>query len=314
MTTHKLPSRLGLLLCLAVGTALALAWTARPAGLAHAFPGSLTPAAMGYALLGAAGLLAGLLSGLLGIGGSTIIVPAMVLVLPLLGVDPLRVPHVAIGSSLLAMIPTATLAALAQHRKGALDLGWLRRLGPGTVVGALAGALLALQLRGTLLVLLYAAQAGCYGVSLLRPRTAAAAAGWRGRLADAWGRLSPHTAAPAAAGFCACAGMGAGSMNVPYLLARQVPLLRATATSSALNLALAIAGALAFVAQPLAAGEMPPVCWPAAALVAGAALLSVHAGVALAHRLPVARLRRLLGGVTLVGAGVLVARTLPGLW
>jgi len=306
MTTHKLPSLLGLALCLALGAAVTLAWTGRAPGLTHALPASLTPAATGYALFAACGLLAGFLSGLLGIGGATLVVPAMYLLLPLVGVGAAQVPHVAIGSSLLAMIPTAALAALAQHRKGALDIGWLRRLGPGTAIGAALGALLALQLRGPLLALMYAAQAGSYGFGLLRPRPAG---GWRADIAAAWGRLSPRLASPVAAGFCACAGTGAGSMTVPYLLAHQVPLLRATATSSALNLALALAGAVAFVARPLAAGEGPPVCWPAAALVAAGALLSVHGGVALAHRLPVARLRRVLGVVTLLGAAVLVVRT-----
>lgn len=312
MMKNSLPSLCSLALMLALGAAATVVWTGRPPVLPAV---ALTPAAIGHLLLAAVGLLAGFLSGLLGIGGSTIVVPAMVLLLPLLGVDAAKVAHVAIGSSLLAMIPTAALAARAQHRKGALDIAWLRRLGPGTAAGAVAGALLALELRGVLLALMYAAQAGCYGWGLLRPRAAAATpTGWRARTAARWGRLSPWAAGPAAAGFCACVGSGAGSMNVPYLLAQQVPLLRATATSSALNLALAVAGALAFVSRPLAAGEVPPVCWPAAALVAGCALLSVNPGVALAHRLPVAQLRRLLGGVTLLGAAVLVGRTMPGFW
>src|SRR5688572_31618344 len=107
MKTDRLPSLLSLALFVAVGAAATLAWTGRHPAL----PVVLPPAAIGYALLAACGLLAGFLSGLLGIGGSTLIVPAMVLLLPQLGVDAARVPHVAIGSSLLAMIPTATVAA-----------------------------------------------------------------------------------------------------------------------------------------------------------------------------------------------------------
>lgn len=304
-TSLRLPLRLPLRLAaglLAAAAALALAWPA----LAQA-AGAVPAAALAYAPFAACGLLAGLLSGLLGIGGSLVVVPALYLLLPRIGVDAATVPHVAVGTSLLAMIPTATAAALAQFRRDALDLRWMGRLGPVMAAGAIAGALLALQLKGSVLALLFAVQSAYYAIGLLRQRPPGR---WRARMAAAWGGLPPTVAGPLSAGFCACAGMGAGSMTVPWLLARQVPLLRATATSSALNLTIAAAGALVFVVQPLAAGQLPPVCWPAAVLVAGCALLSVRTGVALAHRLPLPLLRRLLGGVTLAGVSLLLARTL----
>jgi uncharacterized protein len=261
-----------------------------------------------FVLLAACGLLSGFLSGLLGIGGALVVVPALYLLLPVLGVAAEQVPHVAVGTSLTAMIPTAFAALVAHGRRGTLDVPWLRRLGPAVALGALLGALAAGQLRGSVLSLLFASQSLYYGWGLLRG--APPARSWRARLAGVWGHLPPPIAGPLAAAFCCCAGMGAGSMTVPYLLQRGVPLLRAAATSTGLNLAIAVAGALTFLWPHLGEPAAAAVCWPAAALVGGCALCSVRHGVACALRLPVQRFRQLLGGVTLAGAAVLVARTL----
>lgn len=264
--------------------------------------------AVAFVLLAGCGLLSGFLSGLLGIGGALVVVPALYLLLPALGVPSEQVPHVAVGTSLTAMIPTAFAAVVTNRRRGTLDVRWLWRLAPAVGAGALLGALAAGQLRGSVLSLLFALQSLYYGWGLLRG--APPAQSWRARLGRAWGHLPPPVAGPLAAAFCCCAGMGAGSMTVPYLLQRDVPLLRAAATSTGLNLSIAVAGALTFLGPHLGEPGAAPVCWPAAALIGGCALCSVRHGVTCALRLPVQRFRQLLGSVTLVGAAVLVARTL----
>jgi uncharacterized membrane protein YfcA len=84
------------------------------------------------------GLVIGVVSGALGVGGGGIIVPVLVLVL---GID----QATAQGTSLLAIIPTAASGAVGHWRERAIDLRVSALLGSAGAVGAVAGALAALH-------------------------------------------------------------------------------------------------------------------------------------------------------------------------
>ena len=84
----------------------------------------------------AVGLLAGVASGLLGIGGGAIIVPGLVIFLGLGQIE-------AEATSLLAIVPTALVGAWRQRRYGNARVGEGARLGLLAVAGAVAGAVLA---------------------------------------------------------------------------------------------------------------------------------------------------------------------------
>jgi uncharacterized membrane protein YfcA len=95
------------------------------------------------------GLLAGLASGLLGVGGGVLFVPGLVFVAGLTQVA-------AEGTSLLAIIPVALLGAARQRRYGNLRLGDGVVIGLLSVVGAVGGVALANVVSGRLLRVLFA--------------------------------------------------------------------------------------------------------------------------------------------------------------
>ena len=95
------------------------------------------------------GLLAGGLSAVMGVGGGVIMVPAMVL---LFGFT----QHVAEGTSLMIIIPTALVGAIRHSRHGYTDWRLGLALGSGGILGAIAGAAIALQLDAELLQRLFA--------------------------------------------------------------------------------------------------------------------------------------------------------------
>ena len=97
----------------------------------------------------AIGLTAGLLAGLLGIGGGVVMVPAMVLIM---GMD----QHVAQGTSLLVIIPAAAFGSFTHHRHGRLALRDAAALAVGGVLGAVLGSVTALSLDEELLQRLFA--------------------------------------------------------------------------------------------------------------------------------------------------------------
>jgi uncharacterized membrane protein YfcA len=95
---------------------------------------------MTWVLVALIGLVAGVVSGLFGIGGAIVIVPALVLLLKL-------PQHVANGTSLAALLlPVGLLGALEYYRRGQVNVAYAAIIAAGLFVGALAGA----QMAGTL--------------------------------------------------------------------------------------------------------------------------------------------------------------------
>lgn len=292
-----------------VATALLVALSASVgATIGAASPaGSLGASGAAALALTLGGLLSGFLAGLLGIGGALVTIPLLYAALPHLGIAAGELPAVVVGTALLAMVPTTLVAAHRQRRHGALDGGWLRRLAPAMLAGAVAGAMLAARCNGPVLAWMFAAQGLFYGCRLLHGRGARGHP-WVTRVTH-WPRW---LVVPPMAGFCACVGMGGGSMVTPYLLHRGLGLREAVATASALNLCIAVAGGLALVAVGAAApaGGASP-CYLASAVLGLAAVLTAPHGVAVAHRLPLPLLRGLVGTINIVASLALVAQTLP---
>jgi uncharacterized protein len=88
---------------------------------------------MDIAIALAVGLIAGLISGMLGVGGGTISIPAMVL---LLGVE----QHTAQGVSLGAMLFTALVGAFIHYRQGNVKSSAVLLIAPSAVAFSLLGA------------------------------------------------------------------------------------------------------------------------------------------------------------------------------
>lgn len=118
--------------------------------------------AEGAALVGI-GILTGIVSGVLGLGGGLALVPAMVL---LLGYD----QHLAEGTSLLVILPTAAVGAYTHSRHGYVRLRPAMALAAGGIAGALAGSAVALALDGTALRFVFVAYLTITGVWMILAR------------------------------------------------------------------------------------------------------------------------------------------------
>lgn len=97
-----------------------------------------------------AGVLTGFLSGMMGIGGGSIMVPAMVI---LVGID----QHTAQGSSLLTMVPTGIAGALTHFRLGNVRTNLLTGLIAGVCIGTYFGGQVAHLMQGSTLRAVFAA-------------------------------------------------------------------------------------------------------------------------------------------------------------
>ena len=99
---------------------------------------------------------AGLLAGLIGIGGGIVIVPVVFYGLVETGTSADQAAHVAVGTSLAAILPAALLSSLAHWRAGNTDFRFLRDWGPGIATGVVVAQLAAPHVRGSMMTGLFA--------------------------------------------------------------------------------------------------------------------------------------------------------------
>lgn len=256
----------------------------------------------------ALGVAAGIMAGLLGIGGGLILVVALVWLLPSQGVPVEAAMHVALATSLTSIVLTALSSAYAHHRRGSVLWRSVVWLVPGMLLGGLLGSAVATALPGD--ILRYFVSGYCFiaAAQLVFGKTRAG-----GDRADAPASPALTAAGVGIGGVAAVVGIGGGSMTVPLLIGYGARPVRAVGTSAACGFAIAVASALGYVASGHDAQGLPPgsigyVYLPAAIGVALASVLAAPHGAALAHRLKDRHLQHLFAFfLALMGASVLAA-------
>jgi len=250
------------------------------------------------------GLFAGVLAGLLGVGGGLVIVPALVMLFAAQGFSADIVVHLAVGTSLLTIIATGASATWAHDRHGAVDWPVFGHLAVGLVPGAVAGGLLAAVIPAAALHGVVAVYVLAVAIQVLAGLKPAAHRELPGRLLRAMAGAFIGV-------ISAVVGIGGGSLTVPWLLWHNVSMPSAVATSSACGVPLAAAGAMAFIATgwglpSLPAGASGFVYWPAAGGIVVTSLLTAPLGAKLAHALPVPVLKRVFGVFLLLVAAKMI--------
>lgn len=231
-----------------------------------------------------AGALAGILGGLLGIGGGMILVPVLAYTLPAQGAAPEVVMQTALGTSLATITLTAVSSIRAHHQRGSVPWGLVRRMTPGILIGTLASASLAASLPGPILRRGFGLFLLFIALRSLRPPRQIA------------GRPLPGPLALMGAGgiiglLSGLVGIGGGSLTMPYLYHRGLELRSAIGAAAACGLPISLAGSLGYLLAGWHVAGLAPhssgfLHWPAIAGMGAATLLCAPYGARLAHRLP----------------------------
>ncbi len=234
--------------------------------------------------LAAAGAVAGLIAGLLGVGGGIVMVPAMAVAFQFMGYDPEVYQHVAVGTSLAVIIATGSNSARAHYKRGAVMVDVLKLWGPFIVVASLLGGLMAGLYSGDMLRAIFGVVALFLALNILLPI--------QKKLMEQLheSKLTHRIAASIIGYVSALMGIGGGSFSVPTLAAFGHTMQKAVGTSSALGVLLAIPGAIGFIISGWGVEGRPPlsigfVNIPAMLLIGAVATLMAPVGAALAHRL-----------------------------
>ena len=251
------------------------------------------------AVLGA-GLFAGFIAGLFGIGGGIVIVPALYAVFGFLDVDPAVRTHLAIGTSL-SVIAATSWRAVNEHRKlGAVDGEVLRSWGPWIALGAIFGAAAADGLPGHLLTAFFAGGALLVAVSTWI-RSGRAKKERVEREPRDPSRPLKYSLAAGTGFLSSIFGIGGGVFGIVLLTRFGHSLHRAVGTSSGFGIAIATPGALGFIvagwtSSGLPVGSLGYVNLIGFASIAAMSMLTAPLGARAAHRLDKTMLSRTFAG------------------
>jgi uncharacterized protein len=244
------------------------------------------------------GAIAGVLAGLLGVGGGLVIVPMMVITLTWQGIPQEHIMHLALGTSLASIVFTSVSSFMAHHRRGAVDWQVVRRTALGIVIGTSIGTFLVSKLSTGILKAIFVVFLYYMGIQFLidrKPKASRTLPGPRGMfgIGNFIGFVS------------AFVGIGGGSVSVPFMIYCNVPVHMAIGTSAAMGFPIAITGAIDNILTGLWATNLPPwsfgfVYLPALLGIAGCSVLTAPLGARLAHSLPVNRLKQVFAVLLLI--------------
>ncbi|HEX5802331.1 MAG TPA: sulfite exporter TauE/SafE family protein [Azospira sp.] len=254
-----------------------------------------------YLLLGA---FAGFMAGLLGVGGGAVMVPILTTIFLAEGFARSEVVHLALGTSMAAIVFTSISSLRAHHAHGAVLWKVVRGITPGILVGTFAATFVAARAPTTALALFFAAFMSYVAVQMLlniKPKPHRELPGTLGMSAVGVG----------IGGISALVAIGGGTMSVPFMTWCNVKAQHAIGTSAAIGLPIALAGTAGYLVNGWGHPGLPPatlgfIYLPALLLVVAVSMATAPLGAKLAHRLPVATLKRVFAGLLVL----LVARML----
>jgi len=260
------------------------------------------------ALYLAFGAVAGVLAGLLGLGGGIVIVPMLNYAFAMQGLPPDTIQLMAVATSMACILFTSISSVRAHHKHGGVNWGAWGVTTPGILLGTFGGTWIAVlipqaYLRGFFIVfLLYVA------AQMLRPLKVAVRRGLPGK--------SVFAGAGVVIGFISSlVGIGGGTMSVPFLSWATLDFRTCIGTSAAIGFPIALAGTLGYIVNGWHAEGLPPhtfgyIYLPALFGIAVASMLFATVGAQLAHRLPIPLLRRVFAVFILVAAADMLRKML----
>ncbi|TVM35051.1 sulfite exporter TauE/SafE family protein [Oceanidesulfovibrio marinus] len=252
----------------------------------------------------ALGAFAGILAGLLGIGGGLVIVPMLTFAFTWQGIPHEHILHMALGTSMMSIIFTSISSFRAHNKRGAVrwDVFW--RITPGIIVGSFVGAWVASMLPTNTLKVIFGVFLYYVSFQMITGK-----------------KPNPSRQVPGKPGmfgvggvigiFSALVGIGGGTLSVPFLTWCNVVIQTAIGTAAAIGLPIALAGSLGYLINGIGVAGRPAwtigyIYLPALIGIVCMSVLTAPLGAKLAHTLPVATLKKVFAVLLfLVGSRML---------
>lgn len=238
-------------------------------------------------LLGAIG---GLTAGLFGIGGGLVIVPVLAMLFAAQGFPAELIMIMSVATSLATIVFTSIFSVLAHHRLGSVLWDKVLNMGPGIMVGAGIGSVIADHVSGGVLRVIFTIYLLVVGVEMAL------------RLKPKPGQQQPSRELDWAVSgliglLSSLLGIGGGTLTVPFLVHFQTPMRNAVAIASACGLPIAVVGTLGYALLGRDMVQLPDwslgyIYIPSFIGIVLASTYTAPLGAKLAHRLPAENLKR----------------------
>lgn len=240
------------------------------------------------------GAFAGVMSGLFGVGGGVIVIPALAAIFLHNTFIPTEYEmQMAVGTSLAIMLATATSALYAHHKRKAVRWEIFKTMLPGLVLGAIVGAVIDHFLPSRALQIFFGIFLFIIGLRMtLNKRVKAGVEG----LSISMMRLGSILIGA----LSSLLGVGGGALLLPFFLRCQLDMQEAAGTSIACGLSVGVVATLSFMVTgwfsmvhvPMSTGY---IYWPAFFGIALTSTMFAPLGALMAHKLPKEFLKRFFG-------------------
>ncbi len=257
------------------------------------------------------GLFTGFSAGMLGIGGGLVMVPSLTIMFAAqAGFPPGEVLHLALGTSIAAIIFTSLSSLRAHHQHGAVLWKVVIQITPGILLGTLLGTLFASNVPAKPLALFFTVFVCCIAVQMilnLKPKPSRELPGTVGVFAVGMGIGSVS----------ALVAIGGGAFTVPFLTWCNIRVQNAIGTSAAIGFPIAVGGTMGYIYNGFGHAGLPEwslgfVYLPALAWMLLPSMLMAPIGARLTHRLPVTTLKRIFACLLIALAARMLWGTLNG--
>ncbi len=236
------------------------------------------------------GLFVGFFAGLLGVGGGAIMVPVLTSLFIAQNFPHQHVVHIALASSMAAIIFTALSSAWSQHKRQAVLWPIVFKITPGIMLGAFVMAYFVSLIPTKPLAIVFALFMALISIQMILNK-----------------KPKPSRQLPSLAGLSivgsiigslsALIAIGGGSLSVPFLTWCNIPMKKAIATSSGIGIFIALTAVAGYFISGHQQQGLPElsigyIYWPAVLLISVVSVFIAPFGVKMAHKLPVPILKK----------------------
>lgn len=248
-----------------------------------------------YAILGS---IAGVLAGLLGVGGGIVIVPMLSIAFTMQHFPHDVIMHLALGTSMASIIFTSISSAVAHNRREAVLWNIVKIITPSILVGTFLGSFFASKIPTQYLQLFFALFLLFVSFQMFLGKTPKAS------------RTMPKALGVSFFGsiigiISSLVGIGGGTLSVPFMVFHNIEMRKAIGTSSAIGIPIAVAGAAGYLVNGLSSPSLPEyslgyIYLPALIGLVMFSTLTSPFGAKLTHTLPVSRIKKCFALLLLV--------------
>lgn len=252
------------------------------------------------------GVFAGILAGLLGVGGGIVIVPVLYFLFQALGVSAESAMIIATATSLATIIPTSVSSIKAHKAKGNVDMELLKSWSPLILFGVVAGSYVVTQVSGNWLTVLFGVIASLSALNMLVSKKGA----WFDSLP---GRGGQSIMASSIGFFSSMVGIGGGTLTVPTLTFCNYPAHKAVGTAAAVGLIISLPATVTMLVAGTTPADAPAVTFGLVNLLGFCAIvpltvLFAPVGASLAAKLDAAKLKKVFAVVLLITGARMLAQ------